>query len=183
MIDLAGATDAQKKFITDLMAERIYNESADIIVSSPVEASRLISKFLGYPRKPKAPTVPKVDEELQTALNSIPKSKYAIPVSELFPETLKMRLTGDLLFVELGEFRGRKTFRRLFGAPGSFSRGYMPREDALQLIRHIARDPYHYTRLFGQHYTCCGRCGAELTDEHSRDMLLGPDCRKYFGLK
>lgn len=183
MIDLAGATDAQKKYIADLMEERVFIQSGDVIVSSPMDASRFIGKLLGLPRKPKAYMPKAVDKEMQDALQSIPKAKYAIPTSELFPETLKMHLSGDLLFVELGEYRGRLQFKRLFGAPGSFSRGFMVREDALLLIRVIAADPYRYTRLFGEHYRCCGRCGAELTDERSRELLLGPQCRKYFGKK
>lgn len=182
MIDLAGATESQKKFINDLLDERIHGEMYDV-VSSPADASRLISRLLGMPRKPKAVFFPKVDEELQTALKSIPKAKYAIPTSELFQETLKFRLTGDLLFVELSEYRGRLYFKRLFGALGSFSRSPLQRDDALLLMRHIAVDAYRYTKLFGEHYACCGRCSAELTDERSRELLLGPQCRKYFGLK
>ena len=179
MIDLTGATDAQKKFITDLMSERVFVADTDVLVSSPKDASNLISKLLLMPKKAGGK---KVDEELQAALKSVPKSKYAIPTSELFPETLKSRLVGDLLFVELSEYRGRLKFQRLFGAPGCFSRGFMPRGDALVLLAHIARDPYNYTRLFGEHYRCCGRCGAELTDKESRSLLLGPTCRQYFGL-
>lgn len=182
MIDLAGATDSQKKFIADLMEERVFTESEDIIVSSPSDASRFIGKLLGLPRKPKAVFIPKVDEELQAALKSIPKAKYAIPTSELFQETLKARLTGDLLFVELSEYKGRLYFKRLFGSLGSFSRSPLTRDDVLLLIRHISRDAYEYTRLFGEHYACCGRCGAELSDELSRSQKLGPICRKYFGL-
>lgn len=183
MIDLAGATESQKKFIADLIDERVFTETEDIVVSSPSDASRFIGKLLSLPRKPKALFMPKVDEEMRAALKSIPSAKYAIPTSELFAETLKMHYTGDLLFVELSEYRGKLYFKRLFGAPGRFSRSMMHRSDALLLIRHIAVDAYRYTKLFGEHYRCCGRCGAELTDERSRELLLGPQCRKYFALK
>jgi hypothetical protein len=45
----------------------------------------------------------------------------------------------------------------------------------------ISQDPYKYAKIFGQHYSCCGSCGAELTDPVSRELQLGPECRKKFG--
>jgi hypothetical protein len=50
------------------------------------------------------------------------------------------------------------------------------------IVETIEYDPYKYARLFGEHYTCCGSCGAPLTDNKSRELMLGPECRKKFSL-
>jgi len=71
--------------------------------------------------------------------------------------------------------------RRLTGSVGAFNRYKLTKNDTLALVELIARDAYKYTKLFGEHYSCCGKCGAELTDPISRQYQLGPDCRKAFG--
>jgi hypothetical protein len=71
--------------------------------------------------------------------------------------------------------------RRLTGSVGGFTRWKVANDDAVTLVNIIAQDPYKYTKIFGQHYSCCGSCGAELTDPISRELQLGPECRKKFG--
>jgi hypothetical protein len=183
MLDLSGATPRQREFITDLLAKRVYVVATDFAVPTPAAASALIGALLAAPHKPLAiAAVPRVDAELLAALASAPVSKYAIPVVELFPELLDVRPHGDLLFVEVKDFRGRRSLNRLTGAPGWFSRTRMSRNDTLILMNLLSADAYKYTRLFGEHYRCCGKCGAELTDAESRRLMLGPVCRKAFGL-
>jgi hypothetical protein len=71
--------------------------------------------------------------------------------------------------------------RQLHGAPGSFNRSKLTADGVRAVVGTIKLDPYRYAKLFGTHYTCCGSCGAALTDERSREIQLGPECRKKFG--
>lgn len=172
---LAGATERQQNFILTLAQEREYELTE--IINSPKEASDLISKLLKMPKK-----VQKVhDPELSEALSKVIKSKYAVPVEELILDFYDENIDNDLLFVEVREYQGHLYLRRLHGSVGSFVRSKLSRKDTLAILGHIAQDPYKYAKLFGEHYSCCGKCGAELTDAVSRKLQLGPDCRKAFG--
>lgn len=184
------ATEAQLSFIRDLLASReLTGIDADAIretlprMSKPV-ASLTIDKLTKLPRRSSSWKAAKAaTSELQAALASIPKSKYAVPVEQL--EFLELdaqgSIHGDLLFLEVREYMHTLYMRRMTGAPGAFTRHKLSSKDTLALIKLLARDPYEYTRLFGLHYSCCGKCGAELTDPLSRKLQLGPECRKAFG--
>lgn len=117
------------------------------------------------------------------ALLTIPKSKYAIPTSELMPEFLEQNAKGDLVFVEVREFKKHTYIRRLYGAYNGFTRSKVSLPDASTFVRLIASEPAKYAKIFGLHYKCCAKCMADLTDERSRELALGPVCRKSFGLK
>lgn len=150
-------------------------------------ASGLISSFLKYPLLSTAATAANFSErdkkmkELMDIVADMPHAKYAIPAEELMMDLLKRPIKNNLVFCELKKYRNRLYFRQLHGAPGHFSRSMFPVEDAIVFAKVIKRDPYNYTRIFADHYQCCGRCGAELTDEISRETRLGPTCRGYFG--
>lgn len=174
---LDGATPRQQEFIKSLLKERNYEVGA-VTINSPKEASNLIRRILLAPKKP----LQQVDSELFEALSSVQKSKYAVPTSELFLELFDEVINNDLLFLEVKERDNNLQIRRLHGAVGSFSRTELSRGDSLKILKVIAQDPYKYAKMFGEHYSCCGKCSAELTDEKSRKYLLGPDCRKAFGI-
>jgi len=181
-----AASEKQVAFIDSLLTER---ELDAIQVSSfrsmlptltKKQASGTIDLLLRLPQK--ATKVPGADKSvLQEALSSAPKSKYAIPVSELDISLEGTPLTGDLLFIEVKEYMGNLYMRRLTGSVGGFTRHRVPSQDSITIMNVISQDPYKYTKIFGQHYSCCGSCGAELTDPVSRDLQLGPECRKKFG--
>jgi len=88
---------------------------------------------------------------------------------------------NDLVFVEIREFKKTTYLRRLIGSYGGFTRSKPAPEDTLAFVRVLLGDPYKYAKLFAVHYACCAKCGAELTDEVSRELGLGPVCRKAFG--
>lgn len=181
-----AASEKQVAFIDSLLTER---ELDAIQVSSfrsmlptltKKQASGTIDLLLRLPQK--ATKVPGADKSvLQEALSSAPKSKYAIPVSELDISLEGTPLTGDLLFIEVKEYMGNLYMRRLTGSVGGFTRHRVPSQDSVTIMNVISQDPYKYAKIFGQHYSCCGSCGAELTDPVSRDLQLGPECRKKFG--
>ncbi len=181
-----AASEKQVAFIDSLLTER---ELDAIQVSSfrsmlptltKKQASGTIDLLLRLPQK--ATKVPGADKSLlQEALSSAPKSKYAIPTSELDISLEGTPLTGDLLFIEVKEYMGNLYMRRLTGSVGGFTRHRVPSQDSITIMNVISQDPYKYAKIFGQHYSCCGSCGAELTDPVSRDLQLGPECRKKFG--
>lgn len=184
---ISPATPAQLHFIESLLDTRAVDPvELDVIRTtiptlSKTTASRMIDMLKAKPTKPVTAAAP--TSELQTKLASVPKSKYAIPVEEL--EFLELdsaaSIHGDLLFLEVREYMHTLYMRRLTGSVGAFTRHKLTKNDTIALVELIARDAYKYTKLFGLHYSCCGKCGAELTDPVSREFQLGPDCRKVFG--
>ncbi len=195
----APASEKQIKFLDDLVNNReVPREMVSAYLAEKEtldikKASSLIGLFLGYPKMVVQPTLPSpafaelvkkaepnLYGELIGALQGIPKSKYAIPVSELMTDLLKDKVHGDLVFVEVKEYMKKTYIKKLYGSVGAFTRVRPAVEDALVFVRIITTDPYKYTKLFAEHYQCCGKCGAELTDPKSRELMLGPECRKAF---
>lgn len=183
------ASDKQITFINELLDTRELPAGNPLIepfindrftMLSSVDkrtASAVISMLLGLPK-----IVAPSESSLQAVLATVPKAKYAIPVDELDIAPLTgTPLTGDLLFVEIREYHDVLYMRRLTGSVGHFNRDKMPAGDVSIVVGILASNPYKYTHLFGKHYACCGKCGAELTDPISREMFLGPECRKAFG--
>lgn len=189
------ATERQISYLDDIIKMRdvphglvnLYKiKKAEGGISKDI-ASSFISTFLKAPLLSTARTAANFSErdekmkQLMELMETFPEAKYAIPADELMVDLLKRPIKNDLVFCELRKYRGRLYFKQLHGSPGWFSRSFFPVEDAIVFARIIQKDPYKYTRIFADHYRCCGRCGAELTDELSRETRLGPTCRKYFG--
>jgi hypothetical protein len=177
-------------FINDLLDGR--DMPADVyagfktMISSPSfdkrQASSVIDTLKAMPRKTAPAPAGTPKSLLAEALAPIPNAKYAIPVEHVDIALKDVNINGDLLFIEVREYMGTRYVRRLTGSLGGFTRSKLTTEDTLALAKIIASDAYGYTKLFGQHYSCCGKCGAELTDPISRSLLLGPTCRQAFGV-
>ena len=181
-----AASEKQVAFIDSLINEReldaitVSSFRSSLPTLTKKQASGMIDLLLRLPqRSTKVPGATK--SLLQEALSKAPKSKYAVPVSELDISLEDTPLTGDLLFIEVKEYMNNLYMRRLTGSVGGFTRHKVPSQDSIVIMDIIAKDPYKYAKIFGQHYSCCGSCGAELTDPVSRDLQLGPECRKKFG--
>lgn len=181
-----AASEKQVAFIDSLINEReldaitVSSFRSSLPTLTKKQASGMIDLLLRLPqRSTKVPGATK--SLLQEALSKAPKSKYAVPVDELDISLEDTPLTGDLLFLEIREYMGNLYMRRLTGSVGGFTRHKVPSKDSVAIMNIIAQDPYKYAKIFGQHYSCCGSCGAELTDPVSRDLQLGPECRKKFG--
>jgi len=180
------ASEKQVAFINTLLAERDIDSISEAAIRAHLstltkkQASGFIDILLAAPKsETKVTASPK--GAIQEALSKAPKSKYAIPADELDIMLTDTPLTGDLLFIEIREYMNSLYMRRLTGSVGGFTRWKVPNEDAVLIMNIISQDPYKYTKLFGEHYSCCGSCGAELTDPISRELQLGPECRKKFG--
>ena len=185
---LFGPSEKQIAFIEALLEER----DVDDIVATSIrgtlpamdkkKASFTIDMLVKLPkREHRIPSPGGAKTQLQEALSKAPKSKYAVPTSELDIALIDTPLNGDLLFIEIREYMGNLHMRRLTGSVGGFTRWKVSNQDSVALAGIIAQDPYRYAKIFGQHYSCCGSCGAELTDPKSRELQLGPECRKKFG--
>ena len=188
------ASERQISYLDDIIKMRdvpqslvdLYRTQKEAGISKDI-ASSFITTFLKAPLLSTARTAANFSErdekmkQLMELVETFPEAKYAIPADELMVDLLKRPIKNDLVFCELRKYRGRLYFKQLHGSPGWFSRSLFPVEDAIVFARIIQKDPYKYTRIFADHYRCCGRCGAELTDELSRETRLGPTCRKYFG--
>jgi hypothetical protein len=181
-----AASPKQASFITDLLASReVDPELAETLeraiaddTLSKSDASRHIDALIGLPKRKAASST---SSPMQTLLASVPKSRYAVPTDALELTDADDSFSGDLAFLEVREYMGTLYMRQLHGAPGRFSRSKLSAASVKAIIGIIAADPYRYTRMFGEHYACCGSCGAELTDQRSRELQLGPECRKKFG--
>jgi hypothetical protein len=181
-----AASEKQVAFIDSLLNEReldaiqVTSFRSMLPTMTKKQASGMIDILLRQPKRvEKVPGAKK--SLLQEALSKAPKSKYAVPVSELDISLEDTPLTGDLLFIEVKEYMNNLYMRRLTGSVGGFTRHKVHSQDSIVIMDIIAKDPYKYAKIFGQHYSCCGSCGAELTDPVSRDLQLGPECRKKFG--
>lgn len=120
---------------------------------------------------------------LNEALAAVPKSKYALRFEDIGAAVSQVPSYGnDTLFLEVKEFRQTRYIRRLHGSVGGFSRSRLGTKDSITLLKMIAEDPVAAARLFGTLFSCCGCCAANLTDEVSRAVGFGPECRKRFGL-
>lgn len=172
LTNLAGATPKQQDFIADLLAKREYT-LGNVVINSPKEASELINALLQAPYK----TVT-ADSE---ALASLPNGMYAVPFLEAQKLALDENVSTEYIFIAVKTYKGTKYLRRLHGSVGDFTRTKMSKQDTKELSKMLNLDPYKYTKLFGELYSCCGKCGAPLTDDKSRQLMLGPVCRKEFG--
>lgn len=176
------ASEKQISFVRDLIAGR---EVADDIAADILErieadlydkrsASADIDAFLKLPKRAKAKS------GMQELLARVPKSKYAIPTLEIETALTDDEFHNELVFIEIKEYMSTLYARQLHGAPGGFNRSKMSNDTVKALVELIEKDPYRYTRLFGENFSCCGSCGATLTDDKSRELMLGPECRKKF---
>lgn len=148
------------------------------------EASFLITTLKAQPYKPVAAYPAPADRsELDKALSVLPKAKYALLFEDLGNGLTDVpAYRNDTLFVEVREYKGRIYMRRLHGSVGGFTRSRINTRDTIAIANTIAKNPLEAVQRFGKLHSCCGVCAADLTDETSRALSLGPVCRTRFGL-
>lgn len=182
-----AATTKQLDFIAKLRSERTLTPFQEKGITADLatgllarDASHWIDVLLKADKR--APIVPGPvgNQAVVAALQGVELSNYAIPAHALMIPGLEVR--GDLLFLEVRRFKETTYMRRLHGAPGRFQRTRFTASQTIALAAVIKGKHVELSRLFGEHYSVCGRCGAELTDQKSRETFLGPTCRKLFGL-
>ena len=93
------------------------------------------------------------------------------------------RKDGDVDFFELRKIgAGRFLLVRLFGAPGRFASRTLSVQLQHFAALHIAEDLAGAAKLFADEVGECAHCGSPLTNPESRQLGLGPTCRKKYGL-
>ena len=108
----------------------------------------------------------------------IPAGRYALQHSK----------TGRVRFFQVdqpaeGSKWGDFTFiKALSGAPGDFRKTLIRGQEADMFLWAIKADPLAAMTFFGKETKHCGKCGASLSDEVSRERGFGPDCAKALGL-
>lgn len=76
---------------------------------------------------------------------------------------------------------GRKLFA-VFGSPGSLEERRVKRQEHGDwVMAKIAEDPRAASLRFGSELKICGVCGSPLTNEASREIGIGPVCRRKMG--
>lgn len=182
-----AATDKQRNFIGQLLTDRDVTETSAEGIKLVIEredlqkdqASEIISKLLELPHRPRAASGESAVGD--DPFDVLQTSRFAIPVEEISPALRSLAGHSDLLFGEVREWKGFKFVNVLKGAPGQFNRTRLRGAQKFEVGRILLKDQLKYVKLYGEHYSCCGSCGAELTDETSRKLLLGPECRKKYG--
>lgn len=193
-------TERQLSYLTDLVRDRVASIDGDAPSDlarltrwlakprSRKEVSEMIDRMRAKPRRTAAghpaasPLTRPRPAPVQWAgpvPESVTDSKYAVYSGVLasLPEPWARQ---EICFFEVKKLRGRRQIRRLLGAPGGFSRSLVPAALADELYEKLADQDFALSAstLFGRVYQCCGTCGAELTDEVSRELHQGPICRK-----
>lgn len=176
------ASDRQKNWINDLLNERELTDEQRAEAEKRLEAgltmkvaSAWIDRLLTLPKKKSE------FSQLNKTLPKVPDGRYAIMVKERTAgedvETLKffkvkMPTEGrwaNFTFLDAG--RG--------GAHGDLQWTPVKNlEYKKSVLKEIAKDPQAAGQKFGQEVGVCCRCGRSLTDETSRSLGIGPDCRE-----
>ena len=169
------ATERQIAFIRNLLSERDV-APVDFAGMTVKEASEKIEALLAMPKKPSVVSFSRF-------LEDVPKARYALTYEEAMPALEQTNLDNDHLFLEVREYRGTVYMRQLHGSVGDFTRTRFSAPEVRNLHAIIKREPLRYIQRFGELFSCCGKCGAPLTDEVSRARLLGPDCARQLGVR
>lgn len=183
------ATEKQINFIRSLAEERdweavltgttrervfdVVTESGKFVSKS--EASEAITALLAH-RPTKSPG-PK--DAMGEAERAIPAGRYALDA------------TGDdgnsVAFYQVdrpteGRWAGYTFVKRLLGAPGDWRRERVNRSAVAGVLKRIAEaGPREASLRFGVEAKACGVCGSPLSNDESRALGIGPDCRAKMG--
>lgn len=170
---------AQRSFLTTLLEERAHTPLPSIDEMDSRGASTAITYLLTCPKvvKVAAPAAPAI----ASRFDGIPLSKYAIAREDIEVLGLDVRLSGDLLFIELRKYKDTVFMRKLTGAPGWFTRTRLSRRDEDLLVKVLELGAEKHAKRFSEAHKCCACCLAELTDQTSRERGFGPVCAKRFG--
>lgn len=184
------ASSGQLRLADSLLKERIIPEDVQAALTrrmndTGVRPGELRADFdriikANYPRRGTSSRVTDWPDWSDTQ-----QSSYALP-SGCVPEETFRRLAGrhgeaEFIFFEIKEYRSKWYCKKLTGSPGSFSRSTVSAVDQQALHQYLMKSlavQESATRLFGMLYSVCGVCKAELTDDLSRSLNMGPHCRK-----
>lgn len=183
------ATEPTIRYLTDLLGNRVIPaeltlitetlwkqcEAHDIDLLNPGDGTRMLARSASQgiellkplPRKAATPT----PDSGQSATYAVPAGHYATP---------SRTGNNDLDFwrvdrPEQGQWAGRVFVKRVIGGhPNTPVRG-SERSAALAAIAEYGADKAG--TLYGTELGRCSKCNRHLTDETSRELGIGPECR------
>lgn len=180
------ASQAQMSFIASLMGKRVVPDETVKAIKGAALTSRQASAYIdllkSLPMKPITPEGESPWARYIAAFEGVENSKYAIRGVFLTAIPGLEDFKNDFLFLEVKTWQGKRYLNQLHGAPGDFSRTRFPLAVGTALLQFIKGRHVEFAQAFGEHFVCCGRCAAPLTDEESRRVHLGPECRKVWAL-
>jgi hypothetical protein len=168
-------SEAQAKWVVDI-AETKEGVTDEMVKSLSVRleqgfarkaASEFITKYKDLPRKAVETTGPGEDKTVPVRdAQGVPAGRYAI------------REDGVVKFFRVTEGKGRWAGRTFIEAQASDDHHPIrnPGRRAA-ILAEIAKAPEAAQTLYGVELGSCYRCGRTLTDETSRSLGIGPDCR------
>ena len=182
-------SQASINYLTDLTRDRDVIPGKDAthclaaltkwLASGPTqkEVSAAIDRAKAKPRRAAKPAATTAWAPYPSVPEAVPSAKFAL-LTELLHNAPESWQRQELLFFEVKKLRGKRVIRRLTGAPGRFNRTALPAALATELFGHLENEAFAFqaSKTFGEHYSVCGRCGAELTDDDSRERKFGPVC-------
>lgn len=180
-------TPAQVGFLLDLVRERDLPELAGCTPEQAIAKTRAYIEAPGRDRKEISRMIDVAKSAPYRAASasawvipeSVPNSKFALQTEHLtkVPPAWQRQ---ELLFLEVKHLRGKRIMSRLLGAPGRFSRVRVPREAQQEICDALSKDDVAWQAImrFSDEYSVCGKCGASLTDDLSRERKIGPICWK-----
>jgi hypothetical protein len=197
-----SVTPRQRNLINDLLEEReVSAQGRDAVLTAmgdaripPRDFRPIIDRLMAAPRRTRSSAAspstgpapvrpPTIDQRLRST--ELPKGRYAIPRANIALGSPLEQAFGanEHIFVEVKEYQETRYIRQLHGAPGSYTRSKPTREQQDQVIDTLTltpTTPLECAQLFGVLRSCCGSCGADLTDDRSRALHLGPDVSAIF---
>lgn len=121
-----------------------------------------------------APMIPAVTYAQIDALGEqVPEGYYALPRKACSTDG------NDITFFQVRTLRGgKRQIRQVLGGPGGWQYQTLPAKFQYVAYLHILDDVKGAQMLFADKVRCCYRCKSPLTNAHSREVGLGPDCEK-----
>lgn len=174
-----GPTDAQSSYLSSLLRERDLStclawaksveEAAEGNRLTKTAASRAIARLKLLPRKDNPTPAPATVAPNQDPFPDVPAGRYA----------LRSPISGIVKFYVLDRpTQGRWAGAFFLNAQASSEK--FPIKNPVtkrEILTAIAKDPQAAQALYGQELGRCYACGRVLTDETSRALGIGPDCR------
>lgn len=168
------ATEPQLKFIRDLMRDRAVTpnqqarceELVDSGVVTFAMASNMIDKLKEYPYRSGNTA------EVAPAMPHLPPGRYAVIGEDG---------TVDFYKIDIGTKGRWDGFLFLDHVQGPNEVPVKNRQTKTGILRKIAQDPAEASKRYGRELGHCGVCGTQLTNDTSRELGIGPVCRKNMG--
>jgi hypothetical protein len=176
----APASDAQKRFITDLLSQKDVPSHFIVTLDTitKVEASATIEQLLAMPRKPVVVTLPGKADTVTAAKVTVPNGRYALTAPGETQAKFYRVNSPDK-----GSWKGYTFVSEIVGGGlgGWGAQRNIRGAAADAVLKAIAVDPQRAMADFGHLTNHCGKCKALLTDEQSVANGIGPVCIKTLG--